>query len=274
MLKRITNLKNVVLLVLLGIALTTSLISLILNVVNGVETTAAWWVAWLQNMSTEMLGALLTFVLIERIVGGRDKQQQEKEEVQREKARLIRQLGSRINSEAIRASEELRGHQWLEDGSLKNQSLLYANLENVVLSQANLQDVNLFFSNLKGAYLDYANLQGASLIEADLSNALLPEVNLQDSKLNNADFRSAYMESVNLQNSRLWKTNLKAAFLANAEMQGAEIDNSLFDERTTLPDGSNWTPDADLSRFTDPTHRDFWRSNNPDSPAYRGITSE
>jgi hypothetical protein len=49
------------------------------------------------------------------------------------------------------------------------------------------------------------------------------------------------------------------------------LDGAAFSEETTLPDGTRWTPEADLARFTDPAHPHFWRSNNPHSPAYRAI---
>jgi len=26
-----------------------------------------------------------------------------------------------------------------------------------------------------------------------------------------------------------------------------------------LPDGSKWTPDTDMTRYTDPNHPDFWQ---------------
>jgi hypothetical protein len=39
---------------------------------------------------------------------------------------------------------------------------------------------------------------------------------------------------------------------------------------TTLPDGTKWTLDADVARFNDPDHPEFWRSDDPSSPAYRG----
>jgi hypothetical protein len=43
---------------------------------------------------------------------------------------------------------------------------------------------------------------------------------------------------------------------------------AVFDARTGRQ--RMWTPGTDIARFTDPAHTDFWRSDNPDSPAYRG----
>jgi hypothetical protein len=41
----------------------------------------------------------------------------------------------------------------------------------------------------------------------------------------------------------------------------------MLDETVTLPDGTNWTSDTDMMRFTDPAHPQFWRSDEPNSPA-------
>jgi hypothetical protein len=263
MLKRITNLKNVVLLVLLGIALTTSLISLILNVVNGVESTAAWWVAWLQNMSTEMFGAILTFVLIERIVGGREKRREKEEAIQREKekqleaiqqekSRLIRQMGSQVKSEAIRAVEEMWQQGWLKDGSLCG----------AFLNKSNLAGANFWDADLRGVWLCDTKLQGT-----DFYNAKLQEANLRMARLDRARLTYCNLKSADLAEAQLHGTDLR-----QANLEGVRLVYANFDENTILPDSSNWTPDTDLHRFTDPSHPKFWRSDNPASPAYRGKT--
>ena len=98
MFNRLSNLSNrVVLGILLGVALASGGASLVVNIIYNVDTSPAWWVGWLQNFSTEMFGAFLTFVLLTLVLGNRQ-----------EKERLIRQMGSRVNEEAIRAVEELR----------------------------------------------------------------------------------------------------------------------------------------------------------------------
>jgi len=42
---------------------------------------------------------------------------------------------------------------------------------------------------------------------------------------------------------------------------------AVFDARTGRQ--RMWTPGIDLERFTDLDHPDFWRSDDPASPAYR-----
>jgi hypothetical protein len=91
--------------------------------------------------------------------------------------------------------------------------------------------------------------------------------------------RGAYLRNTNLQNADLWGTdlvgarlhhsNLQGTFFMNADLTDVDFQFSEFDETTTLPDGSKWSPDTDMRRFTDPNHPNFWRSDDPRSPAYR-----
>jgi uncharacterized protein YjbI with pentapeptide repeats len=57
--------------------------------------------------------------------------------------------------------------------------------------------------------------------------------------------------------------NLEGAHLEGARLDGADLRNTILegahlDELTVLPDGSSWSPEADLKRFTDPEHPNFW----------------
>jgi uncharacterized protein YjbI with pentapeptide repeats len=140
-----------------------------------------------------------------------------------EKADLIAQMGSIERSLAIGAVDELRRHGWLTDDSLQGADLSSANLEGADLRLANLQGADLRLANLQGADLRLAKLQDAILADADLREAHLPWAKLQ------------------------------GASLCRANLQGAG-----FDEHTTLPDGTAWTPDTDMARLTNPDHPYFW----------------
>jgi hypothetical protein len=104
--------------------------------------------------------------------------------------------------------------------------------------------------SLQGAYLWRANLQGAFLGGVNLKRAILVGANLQEAVLGDA--------------------NLQGADLCSANLQRAGLVGATFDENTTLPDETKWTPDTDIARFTDPEHSEFWRSDKKWSPAYRG----
>jgi hypothetical protein len=64
--------------------------------------------------------------------------------------------------------------------------------------------------------------------------------------------------------------NLESANLERANLQGADFFLATFSKETILPDDKKWTPETDMARFTDPEHPQFWRSDDPTSPAYRG----
>jgi uncharacterized protein YjbI with pentapeptide repeats len=116
------------------------------------------------------------------------------------------------------------GPLWLAGVDLSGANLWFADLHKANLRGANLQKAALEGANLKGAKLEYANLQGAELVGA----------NLQGAELNYANLRGA-------------------------ELAGANLSLVKLDKSTTLPDGTRWSSDSDLSRFTDAEHPEFWR---------------
>jgi hypothetical protein len=133
-----------------------------------------------------------------------------------------------------------RAEKALEQSAQKTQQAVDS-LQNVyaVLKMAQFRG-----ASLKGAQFRGADLQGADFTKADLQGANFTEANLQeanfiDANLQEADFRLAAHNGLSL-----------------------------------LPDGSSWTPDTDITRFTDPNHPNFWRSADPESPAYRDDAEE
>jgi uncharacterized protein YjbI with pentapeptide repeats/O-antigen/teichoic acid export membrane protein len=171
---------------------------------------------------------------------------------------------------------------------LQGADLEGANLEGADLLGARLQEANLVRANLQGAYLGEANLRRALAQNSDLRHATLAGAklrlvelggaqlqgarlglaDLQWADLSRADLTRAHLLRVKLQAAslratRLQDANLTGADLAQADLSGADLRGALlaectFDSATTLPDGTGWTPDADLRRFTDPGHPDYW----------------
>ena len=172
---------------------------------------------------------------------------------------------------AINAVYQLRRKGWLvgENGALKGADLSNAKLQGVDLHEANLQgtslawadlrDANLWGANLGKSLLQEANLQGSNLLSANLQKA-----DLQEAKLQGADFRATQ-----LQRAKLLIAEMQGVDLTMANLQGARLGwnsppgrlDAVFpaelDKSTKLPDGSLWTPETDIRRFTDPAHPDF-----------------
>ncbi len=194
------------------------------------------------NFGIELISIAATVLVID----GLNQRRASKERFQE----LIRQMRSKDNGLASAAVEILRLKGWLTDGSLKG-----ANLWN-----ANLQGVNLWNANLEGADLQNANLEGANLIETNLQGADLQNANLEGAILGAANLQGANLIKANLLAVNLLGANLQGADLRNANLQGAHLGRAMFNEKTYLPDDIAWTPDTDLSRFTDLNHPEFWCS--------------
>lgn len=232
-----TQLTNRILGVLIAVAIGMAVIMGILEEMTVGE--------FFSSLSTEIFGAALTFYALELVV--RPKKQLEDEATR--KQHLIRDMGSRVNSIAVKAAEELRRENWLQDGSLHGGDLSYAVLHDAYMRNADLQDVNLA----------KAHLQRAKLNKADLTRASLERANLESTRLNDADLTEADMEAANLQKAYFRNAILRGANFQSASLRDAEgLENASFDEYTILPNGDHWHKDYDVSRFTDPSHAQFW----------------
>jgi hypothetical protein len=226
------------------------------------------WKGLALNLGTEMIGAAVTYVLFELVIERMERREAEREAEKKEreakKADLIAQMGSSVKDVAVAAAEELERHGWLRDGSLQEANLVRANLQGAHLLGANLQGANLNGANLQGAFPIQASLQGASVGQANLQGAFLYGANLQGAHLANTKLQGAMLDGANLQGAMLDQANLQGARLLAANLQGAHLlgaslQGADFDEKTTLPDGTKWTPGTNMARFTDPKHPDFWR---------------
>lgn len=177
----------------------------------------------------------------------------------------------------------------LGKAQLRGAQLRGAQLQGADLPEALLEEVNLREANLEKAQLWQANLQGAQMMEADCQHTFLAGANLAEADLREVNFHRARLTLADLSGARLMEANLNHADLASAKLRraqligadltgarlsdadlsGADLTGALFDDYTTLPDGTTWSEDVDLERFTNPRHPAFWRSDNRQSPAYR-----
>jgi uncharacterized protein YjbI with pentapeptide repeats len=171
----------------------------------------------------------------------------------------------------------------LQEVNLENANLGYAHLENANLYAAHLDNANLEEAHLENAYLRSAHLENASLGDAHLENASLGYAHLEnaslwDAHLENANLGYAHLENADLDSAHLENANSGYAHLENANLGGASlrgvqrIERAFFNEKTVLPgakrlgfdDNRNprfdkyWTPDTDMTRYTNPDHPDFW----------------
>lgn len=193
--------------------------------------------------------------------------------------------------DAIKASEtpearqvhldRVRGKDIFISSTLIGLNLQRADLSNTNLSNAQLVKANLREAILRGTNLQGANLKEAQLIEADLEGADLTDANLEHTFLSGAilngatlvrakiatslwgaSLMNANLQDADLSGAELFKTNL-----TGANLQGAKFEDAKFSTDMILPDGTKWNEKTDITRFTDPEHEDFWRSEDTGSPA-------
>lgn len=159
--------------------------------------------------------------------------------------------------------------------------LWQAELNKANLFEAKLEKAVLRMAQLENSHLDSANLAEASLVGAKLNNAGLANSDMQRTLLTNTNLSGANLTRANLAGAMLRWSNLSSTNLYQANLTGVEISNVEFDENTILPDAKMlrkeqgraryskyWTPDIDMTRYTNPNHPDFWQPEWVESSKY------
>lgn len=201
------------------------------------------------NLYTEALSVILTILVLDRLADRRSEKEL--------KESLLARAKSRNNAVASGAIDEIRARGWLtgEDGLLKGAVLHDANLEKVNLRAANLAGADLWEANLAEANLMYANLADAEMEQANLTHASVEEANLSGGNF----------EKANLAGASLGGANLVGAYLLDANLDDALFWGAIFEKdgekkylgTCTLADGSEWTEEMDLARFTNADHSQY-----------------
>jgi len=176
-----------------------------------------------------------------------------------EKQRLIEQMRSRDNAEALAAVAAMQLHGWLYDGTLHEADLTGAHLAGADLERADLRNVVLREAVLSKAILSKADLIGADLIRADLPQANLTGANLRfahllgadlfNADLSNADLFRARLSEANLLRTRLMEASLSEADFFLADLSGANLSGAMLTETSLIEanlSGANLA-EADLS---------------------------
>ncbi|MEM6282264.1 MAG: pentapeptide repeat-containing protein [Chloroflexota bacterium] len=240
----------------------------------------------LAGLVPEAFGIVFTVLIIDRLYRNREKTRREREAQER----LIRAFSSADNATALTAVEELRYRGELQSGllsgvrmswkanlkgadlsgatlvrtnlhkaDLSGARIVGADLRTIRLNGANLIGANLENSNMKESQLRAANLTAVEAMMTDFSDSLLGNANFTDGNLFTASFRGASLENVNFYNAVLQGASFEQAVLIDANLEGANLENATMDHRTILPDYKLWTPNTDMTRYTNPDHPDFWQ---------------
>jgi uncharacterized protein YjbI with pentapeptide repeats len=176
----------------------------------------------------------------------------------------------------------------LRDVRLVDANLNAANLRNVDLTNAELRLASIEQTQFMQSKLNNANLNGAAATRASffmvqarrakmyyitLHRADLQEADLHGVQMERADLSKTLLRDTNFAEAHLNSANLRGAAMMNANLTGANLSGTRFDETTILPDAiwlrfdtdrnpifdKYWTPETDMTRYTNPNHLDFWQ---------------
>jgi len=179
------------------------------------------------------------------------------------------------NLQAARLYRANLQNSYLFRADLQGANLESSDMQEADLRRANLQDCKLMSVNFQDAIMGSANLAGARLTRANLSGTRLRRAVLSETNLYRANLQMAYMISANLAGADMQNANLLGAHLHDVNLVGAKLKGARFDEKTILPDSTRkskgrdadgryfydkyWSPDVDMTRYTNPEHPDFWQ---------------
>lgn len=200
------------------------------------------------NIYTEIISIIVTALVVDQIIRRRDRKQMQQ--------RLLRDVAGPSEDVAKAAINIMREENWLvgEHSLLKNAYLWEAKLTGVALNGANLSGAALGNSYFQEAYLSNVNFSNADLMGADLNRADMVNSNFHNAQMRYANLEASYLGAADLRGA-----NLQDAYLAGAHFTDMYFGDATFDSNTVLPDGSRWDQTAEIDRFTDPAHPQYWQ---------------
>ncbi len=206
---------------------------------------------------------------------------------------LLYRTGKLFGENSVLRGKNLMGANWgrvvLFEANLRGVDLSYAVLDDVKLRGADLSEGHYQWASLKSANLAMTNLQKADLTRVKamkssfymaraqrsvLQRGNFDKADFQEADLHGVDLSAARLTQVNMRDTNLAEANLRGAVLTGARMirtnlRGANLAYARFDESTILPDAEfdldswsfdkYWTPQTDMTRYTNPDHPDFWQ---------------
>lgn len=223
------------------------------------------------NLYTELLSIAATVGILDFLnEQHRQQEQAKRDQWQAEQQRIRDQLQAVSELQRAKTKEERQAilDRMKSGGLLRGASLRSLNLEEVNLANADLRKSDLERANLRGANLQSARLRGANMKHANLSEATLMTaildgvvatgIHLEKADLLGAELVDAMLDSAYLEEAKFGDSNLLGAELAHAKLSNTKweriIGNTTY--ASILPDGTNWTKDVDMGRFTNPHHRE------------------
>ena len=141
----------------------------------------------------------------------------------------------------------------LREADLEGAASQSAHFEGADLERAHFEGAHLGAAHFEGAHLWVAHFEGANLFAVHFEGANLSSAHFQGASLIGAQFEGANLSSAHFQGADLYFADFAGADLGRAQFEGAKrIEAASFDQETRLPNGEHWTPDTDMTQFTEP----------------------
>ena len=228
-----------------------------------------WFKGFLLNISTELFGAALIYVLIDVI---KESQEKEKNALQEVTRKLISRHPALVSDaiQQILFNEKLKNKLFSQENipfthmMLDNQSFPKSfSFPKIDISHSEFRQ-----AILKGVTFVNTIMHGVNFEQADLASACLKNCDLQASIFDNADLSHADLSGCKLEHVDFTEANLTNANLTNAiitdttQLTGAKLPSFEEDERGFVKEGSIWQKHTDMKRFTDPNHPNYYVVHN------------
>jgi len=153
---------------ILGIIL---LVSFIFGFITSFTETGFDLNGFIGGLSTELLGGVITFFLIDQLITKR-------EDDSVERRRLIMQLENQDSSIVQQVIADLRGRGWLDDGALYGWFLKRANFSGIDLRHINMNGLGLYRCNLTDAEINTEQFFQLN----DLRRCIMPDGSLYNGR--------------------------------------------------------------------------------------------
>jgi hypothetical protein len=233
----------IVLLLLLSVIF--NLASILLSPRDGLND---WFVNFFQNMGVDFLGAIVTYFLLENVIGGwKEKLQEEREqalEIEEMKKRRIEQqilayqeLKSSINAQETQLIvEKMSLLDLFKDYKLSDMQLNKLSFNNVNWTGSSLEKITFISSAFKNCSFENSRLVKVSFVLSELNhivfnNALLFDVDFASSHMirphfTGCRFRDCVLADIKIYNGRFDDADLPYSDFSNSNLEGSSFVNS------------------------------------------------
>lgn len=253
--------------------------------------------SYITNIWTELIGISVTIFIIDRLYRNREEKERDSREHDTLRDNLLMKIriGELHTKQEVFAAGIFLDVFSGEQSILRGQNLKYLDLSAIrigssigtgkLINPNSVIPMVVVFdsSDLKGAsfsgsFIGYSSFIDTNLILAnfsrtkgefcDFEGANMQRTNHSEVRWGAVSFRNAQLVSGRFQHAQFENCDLRGANLRNGNFTDARFTVCKFDESTILPDSElfegelvikYWTPETDMTRYTNPEHPDFWQ---------------